>query len=100
MTKLQTTITLLVAIAVAILFGNGCVNQLIAGAYDRYYDSGFRAEAKGDYFTARNQYLKALWNVQAGFLGAEAESGMLYDVARMNGLLGNFEVAEKQFKDA
>jgi tetratricopeptide (TPR) repeat protein len=78
----------------------GCANPLNVGHYERYMDAGLRAEDRGDYLTARRHFIRARANSAQGFLGKEAESAAVYNIARMNGLLGYYEIAEKQLKEA
>lgn len=76
------------------------MNPLSHGFYTRDLDLGFAAEHQGDYVAARKRFIRARAEADSNFLGKEAQSCAIYNIARMNGMLGYFEVAEQQFKEA
>jgi tetratricopeptide (TPR) repeat protein len=78
----------------------GCVNPLNAGEFERYTDAGIRLEHQGDYIGARRCYIRARAAALGGFMPADTESCAVYNIARMNGMLGYYDVAERQFKEA
>lgn len=78
----------------------GCVNPLNVGEFERYTDAGLRLEHQGDYAGARRCYIRARAAAASGFMPADAESAAVYNIARMNGMLGYFDVAERQLKEA
>jgi len=78
----------------------GCVSPLNVGEYERYTDAGLRYEHQGNYAEARRCYIRARAAAASGFMPADAESCAVYNIARMNGMLGYFDVAERQLKEA
>jgi tetratricopeptide (TPR) repeat protein len=78
----------------------GCVNPLNVGEFERYTDAGLRLEKQGDYAGARRCFIRSRAAAVGGFMPADAESCAVYNIARMNGMLGYFEVAERQLKES
>lgn len=78
----------------------GCVNPLNVAEFQRDLDAGTRWEHQGNYAAARRCYVHARTAAADGFLPADSESCAVYNIARMNGMLGYFDVAERQFKVA
>jgi len=78
----------------------GCVSPLNVGEYERYTDAGIRYEDQGDYLDARRCYIRARAAAAGGFMPADAESAAVYNIARMNGMLGYYDVAERQLKES
>ena len=98
-----TSIDFFVVTLAAILLLAGCVgptNPLSGGFYARHINLGLAAEEQGDYIAARKWFIRARAEADSNFLGKEAQSGAVYNIARMNGMLGHFEIAEQQFKEA
>jgi tetratricopeptide (TPR) repeat protein len=78
----------------------GCVSPLNVGEFERYTDAGLRLEHQRDYAGARRCYIRARAAAAGGFMPADAESCAVYNIARMNGMLGYYDVAERQLKEA
>jgi tetratricopeptide (TPR) repeat protein len=78
----------------------GCVSPLNVGEFERYTDAGNRYEDRGDYLEARRCYIRARAAAAGGFMPADAESCAVYNIARMNGMLGYYDIAERQLKEA
>lgn len=85
----------------AVLFSlTGCVDPWSVGEYERYMDAGLRLEHQGNYAAARRCYIRSRAAASGSFMPADAESAALYNIARMNGMLGYFDIAERQLKEA
>jgi tetratricopeptide (TPR) repeat protein len=78
----------------------GCVSPLNVGEFERYTDAGNRYATSGDYLEARRCYIRARAAAAGGFMPADTESCAVYNIARMNGMLGYYDIAERQFKEA
>jgi tetratricopeptide (TPR) repeat protein len=77
-----------------------CVSPLNVGEFERHTDAGLRLEHQGDYAGARLCFIRARAAAAGGFMPADAESCAVYNIARMNGMLGYFDIAEQQLKEA
>jgi tetratricopeptide (TPR) repeat protein len=78
----------------------GCVSPLNVGEFERYMDAGLRLEHQGDYDGARRCFIRARAASVGGFMPADVESCAVYNIARMNGMLGYYDIAERQLKEA
>src|SRR4051812_47103633 len=91
-----------IALTVVLLL-SGCIgplNPLSRGLYERDLEVAQNAEYHRDYVAARKAYILARAEADSNSLGKEEQSCAVYNIARMNGLLGYFEVAEAQFGES
>jgi tetratricopeptide (TPR) repeat protein len=81
--------------------GAGCLYyQLNAGHYSFHLESGLNALEREHFAVAKREFARAIWYAQVGNLGAESEAAAVYDFGIAVGHLGEFEAAERSFKQA
>jgi tetratricopeptide (TPR) repeat protein len=94
-------VTFIIFSLVGFLLGfTGCVSPMNVGEFERYTDAGLKLEDQGDYAGARRCYIRSRAAAAGGFMPADAESCAVYNIARMNGMLGYYEISEQQLKEA
>ena len=89
----------LLMFALLILFVQcvGCMSESQI-SFHRYKGLGDRAERTGDWTGAYDAYLHAAESAKVGYLGPAYESDALYNLGRMNRLLGKLDESEDVLK--
>lgn len=91
---------IILCLAGCVLALTGCVSPLNVSEFQHYTEAGNDCADRGDYLEARRCYIRSRAAAAGGFMPADYESCAVYNIARMNGMLGYYDIAERQLKEA
>jgi tetratricopeptide (TPR) repeat protein len=83
-----------------VLFAIGCANPINQKTAANYHELGSRAERRGEYELAEENYSRALWNAKMGQSPASGVSMASYHLGRVKGYLCKYDEAEELLLEA